>query len=128
MYYIPTYKEIASLRKIEFEFKGKKIRKRREHKGTKELEISLFFPLLVTLLFLGYHSVSTKDIFSVCCIKVTTNFPIFNSIKEVRSSKAMSKDQLILKCPFGVFKSPTKPTKKFPGFLPQPLKRGQIKK
>ena len=39
-----------------------------------------------------------------------------------------SKGQLISKCPFGVFKSPKKSTKFFPGFLPQPLKRGQIKK
>ena len=38
------------------------------------------------------------------------------------------KGQLILKCPFGVFKSSKKTTKFFPGFLPQPLKRGQIKK
>ena len=29
-----------------------------------------------------------------------------------------SKGQLILKCPFGVFKSSKKPTKFFPGFLP----------
>ena len=29
-----------------------------------------------------------------------------------------AKGQLISKCPFGVFKSPKKPTKKFPGFLP----------
>ena len=29
-----------------------------------------------------------------------------------------TKGQLILKCPFGVFKSPKKPTKIFPGFLP----------
>ena len=28
------------------------------------------------------------------------------------------KGQLISKCPFGVFKSPKKPTKLFPGFLP----------
>ena len=28
------------------------------------------------------------------------------------------KGQLISKCPFGVFKSPNKPTKFFPGFLP----------
>ena len=40
----------------------------------------------------------------------------------------VSKGQLISKCPFGVFKSPKKPTKCFPGFLPWPLKRGQIKK
>ena len=30
----------------------------------------------------------------------------------------VSKGQLISKCPFGVFKSPKKPTKIFPGFLP----------
>ena len=29
-----------------------------------------------------------------------------------------AKGQLILKCPFGVFKSSKKPTKFFPGFLP----------
>ena len=39
-----------------------------------------------------------------------------------------SKGQFILKCPFGVYKSPKNPTKFFPGFLPQPLKRCQIKK
>jgi hypothetical protein len=38
------------------------------------------------------------------------------------------KGQLILKCPFGVFKSSKKPTKFFPGFLPGPIKRGKIKK
>ena len=32
-----------------------------------------------------------------------------------------AKGQLISKCPFGVFKSPKKPTKHFPGFLPYPL-------
>ena len=30
----------------------------------------------------------------------------------------VSKGQLISKCPFGVFKSPKRPTKYFPGFLP----------
>ena len=39
-----------------------------------------------------------------------------------------TKGQLISKCSFDVFKSPKKPTKEIPGFLPEPLKRGQIKK
>ena len=38
------------------------------------------------------------------------------------------KGQLISKCPFVVFKSPKNPSKKFPAFLPYPLKRGQINK
>ena len=37
-----------------------------------------------------------------------------------------AKGQLILKCPFGVFKSPKKTTKT--GLLPYSLKRGQIRK
>ena len=41
--------------------------------------------------------------------------------------KYVDKGQLISKYPFGAFKSPKKPTKFFPGFLPQPLKIGQIK-
>ena len=36
--------------------------------------------------------------------------------------------QLNSKCPFGVFKSSNKPTKCFPGFLPQPLKKVKSKK
>ena len=40
----------------------------------------------------------------------------------------LGKGQLILKCPFGIFKSSKKPTKFFIGFLPKPLKRCQIKK
>ena len=39
-------------------------------------------------------------------------------IIEKRESRYSSKGQLILKCPYGVFKSPKKPTKFFPGFLP----------
>ena len=39
-----------------------------------------------------------------------------------------NKGQLISKCPFVAFKSPKNPSKKFPEFLPYPLKRGQIKK
>ena len=39
-----------------------------------------------------------------------------------------AKGQLISKCPFGVFKSSKKPMKFFPGLLPYPLKRVQIKK
>ena len=37
------------------------------------------------------------------------------------------KGQLISKCPFGVIVWTKIPTKKFPRFLPQPLRRGQIK-
>ena len=39
-----------------------------------------------------------------------------------------ARGQLISKCPLGVKTSSKKPTKFFPGFLPYPLKRGQIKK
>ena len=39
-----------------------------------------------------------------------------------------AKGQLISKCPVVAFKSPKNPSEKFPGFLPYPLKRGQIKK
>ena len=38
------------------------------------------------------------------------------------------KGHLVSKGHFGVFKSTKKPTKIFKGFLPKPLKRGQIKK
>ena len=40
--------------------------------------------------------------------------------KTILNHDVIHKGQLILKCPFGVFKSPKKPTKLFPG--------GQIKK
>ena len=39
-----------------------------------------------------------------------------------------AKGQLISKCRFGVKTSFKKPTIFFPGFLPLPLKRGQVKK
>ena len=48
--------------------------------------------------------------------------------KSIVGEEVTAKGQLISKCPFGVFKSSKKPTKFFPGFLPLPLKRGQIKK
>ena len=46
----------------------------------------------------------------------------------LHNEPVLFKGQSISKCPFGVFKSPKKPTKYFPRFLPQPLKRGKIKK
>ena len=45
-----------------------------------------------------------------------------------RLQSICTKGQLISKCLFGVIVWTKKPTKFFPGFLPQPLKRGQIKK
>ena len=39
-----------------------------------------------------------------------------------------AKGRLISKCLFGVIVWTKKPTRFFPGFLPKPLKRGQIKK
>ena len=53
------------------------------------------------------------------------NITILN-VNDMRPQFA--KGQLISKCPFGVFKSPKKPTKLFLGCLLKPLKRGQIKK
>ena len=38
------------------------------------------------------------------------------------------KGQIILECPYEIIVSPKRPTKKFPRFLPKPLRRGQIKK
>ena len=44
-------------------------------------------------------------------------FTIYNKL--IQSNNLIpAKGQLILKCPFGVFKSSKKPTKKIPGFLP----------
>ena len=38
------------------------------------------------------------------------------------------KGQIISECPYEIIVYPKRPTKKFPRFLPQPLRRGQIKK
>ena len=51
-----------------------------------------------------------------------------NDFKCITNPNWNVKGQLISKCPFGVKTSSKNPTKFFPGFLPQPLKRGQIKK
>ena len=54
-------------------------------------------------------------------------FPVLLRLLEM-NVRLLTKGQLISKCPFGVFKSPKNPSKKFPGFLPYPIKRGQINK
>jgi hypothetical protein len=46
----------------------------------------------------------------------------------IKMTSGHTKGQLISKCPLGVKTSSKKPTNFFPGFLPYPLKRGQIKK
>ena len=52
-------------------------------------------------------------------LKVHSYFLQFYFPKEMSFLEydGLLKDQLILKCPFGVFKSPKKPAKFFPGFL-----------
>ena len=54
--------------------------------------------------------------------------PRYLHTKKLVNILVIPKGQLILKCSFGVFKSPKKPTKFLLGFLLLPLKRGQIKK
>ena len=39
-----------------------------------------------------------------------------------------TKGQIISECPYEIIVSPIRATKKFPRFLPWPLRRGQIKK
>ena len=59
--------------------------------------------------YLKYCSYST--------IYWSMSIPVSNFISLI------DKGQLISKCPFGVFKSPKKPTNFFPGFLSYPLKK-----
>ena len=49
------------------------------------------------------------------CIKLTELF------------KPFTKGQIISECPYEIIVSPIRATKKFPRFLPWPLRRGQIK-
>ena len=44
-----------------------------------------------------------------------------------KSRSVTTKGQIISECPYDIIVSPKIPTKKFPRFLPQPLRRGQIK-
>ena len=60
--------------------------------------------------------------------RVDAPFLVWSRILCCRNFLVATKGQLILKCPFDVFKSPKKTTKFFPEFLPLSLKRGQIKK
>ena len=69
-----------------------------------------------------YYKIYSLNLKFLLCQKAVTYF-IYMYCKV-----ASTKGQLISKCPFGVFKSSKKRKNKFPGFLPQPLKRGQIKK
>ena len=50
--------------------------------------------------------------------KLQNQLPVSYCLQRVQHLK---KGQLFSKCPFGVFRSPKKPTKFFPGFLPQTL-------
>ena len=52
-----------------------------------------------------------------------------NSIAQQKKQKiyGMNKGQTISECPYEKIVSPKIPMKKFPRFLPYPLRRGQIK-
>ena len=69
-----------------------------------------------------YYKIYSLNLKFPLCQKAVTYF-IYMYCK-VPSTKG----QLISKCPFGVIIWTKIPTNFFPGFLPQPLKRGQIKK
>ena len=51
-----------------------------------------------------------RTIYTLCIVHI--------SLCDLNRLDMSSKGQLISKCPFGVIKSPKKPTKFFPGFLP----------
>ena len=113
---------------------------------TNFVDIDLFYPLLILhaknvklqwkfAKFLSNQFVLQLPFFFV----ITYNFAFLRSYSRYMVSNRYNitilvekfwsaKGQLISKCPFVVFKSPKNPSKKFPGFLPYPLKRGQINK
>ena len=83
--------------------------------------------ILKDMLLENFHRVfKIKESFLVCNLQSMKLYEDFKSCNNIY--KEPCKGQLISRCPVGVFKSPRKPTKLCPGFLPQPLKRGQIKK
>ena len=63
--------------------------------------------------FQGFHTIFHKH-------QTGTEHVLKARYSETAQVKSLEtfKGQLILKCPFGVFKSPKKPTNFFPGFLP----------
>ena len=48
--------------------------------------------------------------------------------QDMRQMSVQFKGQIVSECPYEKIVSPKIPTKKFPRFLPKPLRRGQIKK
>ena len=64
----------------------------------------------------------SKYVNAACCTLLAIALIFFT-----KWLNASAKGQLVSKCPFGVIVWTKIPTKFFPGFLPQPLKRGQIK-
>ena len=81
----------------------KRKRNRKYLTTTNKTHLKALTTFFVTTTFLLHHATAEKYIgMNHCCY--------FHGY--------MAKGQLILKCPFGVFKSPKNPTKIFPGFLP----------
>ena len=85
---------------------------------------------------LGLHSCSHQTAVAACCrycsccfytlankVAIVVEFPIFY-VNQYTSTKG----QIILWCPYEIIVYPKIATKKFPRFLPWPLRRGQIKK
>ena len=68
----------------------------------------------------------------LCTVEIIITTGLFHKISSYEihfdQKPICAKGQLLSKCPFVFFKSPKNPSKKFPGFLPYPLKRGKIKK
>ena len=74
------------------------------------------YPLTCLRLFL--------NILGLCSLRFFCNLKAFgreSRVSNVFEHPCRAKGQLISKCPFGVFKSPKKPTNIFSGFLSQPL-------
>ena len=61
-------------------------------------------------------------------MKIHNTFPLSIIMMKISPPSKIGKGQLILECPYEIIVSPKIPTKLFPGFLPWPLKSGQINK
>jgi hypothetical protein len=82
-------------------------------------------PIITTVQTLSRPSESDSSAFIQSLLKEQVLLPNLEESGVVLAPSATpvlpplgTKGQLILKCPFGVFKSPKKPMKLFPGFLP----------
>ena len=76
----------------------------------------------------GIQNIVATYLRKTFCLPLSCSHWVYRFLDKQKNTRSQVKGQIISECPYEIIVYPKIATKKFPRFLPKPLRRGQIKK